>query len=181
MLTKQQKKEIISETVEALKGSHTLVFADHASVDTKSINKLKQELKKSGAKFKVIKKTLLKLALKEAGIDFDPLQFSAQVGTILIPKDLSSVAGVIYKLAKEFAKAKKNFQVLGGYDVDLKGVITAEQFSVIAKLPSREVLLGQVVGVMSGPIRAFMYIVDQLSKKTSPAAVPASEAPASAV
>ena len=74
----------------------------------------------------------------------------------------------IHKLAKEFAKAKKNFQVLGGYDVDLRGVITADQFTMIAKLPSREVLLGQVVGVMSGPIRAFMYIVDQLSKKTLP-------------
>ena len=168
MLTKKQKKEIISDTAAALKESHTLVFADHAGADTKSINKLKQELKKAGATYKVVKKTLLKLALKETGIDFDPLQFGAQVGTMFIPGDLSSVAGPIYKFAKEMVKIKKNFQVLGGFDVDLKGAITAEQFTTIAKLPSREVLLGQVVGVMSGPIRAFMYIVDQLSKKTAP-------------
>jgi len=166
MLTKDQKKKIIHDTVKLLRESKNLVFVDFSGIDTTSINKLKQELKKAAATYKVTKKTLLKLALKELGVDFDPLQFRAQVGGVFVPDDLSSVASTIYKFSKELAKAKKNFQILGNYDFERRAFMGVEEFTTIAKLPSREALLTQMVGILSGPIRAFMYIVNELSKKT---------------
>jgi ribosomal protein L10 len=78
------------------------------------------------------------------------------------------------------AKRKISFKVVGVFDNEKKVVISEQEFTAIAKLPSREVLLGQVVGVMSGPIRAFMYVVSELAKKgpaTPVAATPAPEAP----
>lgn len=182
MLTKIQKTKVISDTASYIKDSKNLVFADFSTVGTKDINKLKQELKKSESKFRVAKKTLLKLALKDSGMDFDPLQFKAQVGVIYTKQDLSSVAAPIYKFAKELAKAKKNFQILGNYDLENKVFMTVDEFTVIAKLPTKEILLAQVVGAMAGTIRAFMYIVDQLSKKSSQeAAVASAEMSAPAV
>lgn len=178
MLTKEEKKKIIKESADYIAKSKNLVFADFSGVDTEAIKKLKQELKKSGANFRVTKKTLLKLALKEAGYDFDPLQFTAQLGVVFAPKELTSVANQIYKFSKELAKSKKNFQILGSYDLEKKNFLTAEDFVVIAKLPSREVLLAQLLGVLSGPIRAFMYIVDQLSKRSPTTATPQGEVPA---
>ena len=178
MLTKAQKTKVISDTASYIKDSKNLVFADFSTVGTKDINKLKQELKKSGSKFRIAKKTLLKLALKNSGIDFDPLQFKAQVGVIYTKQDLSSVATPIYKFSKDLTKEKKNFQILGNYDLENKVFMTADEFTVIAKLPTKEVLLAQVVGAMAGTIRAFMYIVDQLSKKApEPAVAPAAVAP----
>lgn len=165
MLTKDQKQKVIKDAAETIKNSKNLIFADFGGVGTKDINKLKKELKKSGALFTVTKKTLLKLALKEVGIDFDPLQFRASVGVVYLPSDLTSAAGLIYKFSKDLAKEKKNFQILGNYDMANKIFMTADEFMVIAKLPTKEVLLAQVVGAMSGTIRAFVYIVDQLSKK----------------
>ncbi len=166
MLTKEQKKKQVELGQDLLKKSKTLVFADFTGVDTDSIRKLKLEVKKAGATFKVIKKRLLNISLKNSGIDFDPLQFTAQVGTFFIPEDLSSVAAPIYKFAKDLAKAKKEFKVLGAYDLVAKAAVSAEEFTVVAKLPSREMLLAMVMGAITGPLRAFMYVLSELSKKT---------------
>ncbi|MDP3901490.1 MAG: 50S ribosomal protein L10 [bacterium] len=165
MLTRAEKKEYIDLGKDLAQKSKALVFADFSGISTADIRKLKSELKKLGANFKVIKKRLLKLSLKEAGIDVDPTQFDSQVGTVFANDDLISVAAPIYKFSKELAKSKKDFKILGAYDSVEKSFLDADQFTIIAKLPSREVLLAQLVGMMAGSIRAFMYIVDQLSKK----------------
>lgn len=160
-----------------VKGSKTLVFADFTGVDTASIRRIKTEAKKVGAVFKVFKKRLLNITLKEMGVAFDPLQFKTQVGTFFIPEDLSSVASVIHKFAKELARAKKNFIVLGAYDLVNKQAVSVEEFTVIAKLPGREVLLSMVIGGITGPLRAFMYMLSELAKK-APAAKAPEAAPA---
>ncbi|MBI2025045.1 MAG: 50S ribosomal protein L10 [Candidatus Harrisonbacteria bacterium] len=174
MLTKEQKKIHIKAGEDLIKKSQNLIFVDFTGVSIEELKRLKNEIKKVGAQFKVIKKRLLKLAFKEAGIDFDPGQFEAQVGVIYIPEDLSSVAGQVYKLHREIAKTKKNFKILGAFSVSEKSLMTADQFTQIAKLPNREILLAMLVGVLSGPMRAMAYILDQASKKSG------NETPASA-
>ena len=111
MLTKQQKSQHIDLGADLVRKSKALVFADFTGVGVEEIRKLKEELKKSGAKFKVIKKRLLKLAFKNAGIDFDPTQFEAQAGTVFASGDISSIASQIYKFSKDLAKSKKEFKV----------------------------------------------------------------------
>lgn len=170
MLTKSQKKDQVDIGKKFIAENRNIVFADFSGVSIELTKKLKKELKKSKASFKVIKKRLFKISLKEAGIDFDPTQFPSQVGMIFIPNELSESAGLIYKFVKELAKEKKEFKILGVYDKEGKTFISAEEFVIIAKLPSREVLLSQLVGVLTGPIRAFMYVIDQVSKRQPVAA-----------
>lgn len=165
MLTKPQKTAQIERIKKLVATSQNLVFADFTGISTKLINKLKKDLKASGATYTVFKKRLMKIAMQGAGIAYDPTEFSAQVGTIAIPGDLSSTAGAIYKFAKEVAKEKKEFKVLGAYDLSLKTAVSVEQFTAIAKLPSREVLLGQVLGAFTAPLRAFMYLLQERGKK----------------
>lgn len=165
MLTKEQKKKQVELGADLLKKSKTLVFADFTGVDTAAIRKLKMEVKKAGATFKVIKKRLLNIAMKNLGVNFDPLQFTAQVGTFFVSEDLSSVATPIYKFAKELAKSKKEFKVLGVYDLANKIAVSVEEFTAVAKLPSRETLLAMVLGAMTGPLRAFMYVLNEITKK----------------
>jgi len=182
MLTKEQKKKQVALGEDLLKKSKTLVFADFTGVDTGSVRRIKIEVKKVGAAFKVIKKRLLKLAFKNLGIDFDPLQYAAQVGTFFIPEDLSSVAGPIHKFAKDLAKEKKEFKVLGAYDLANKAAISLEDFNAIAKLPGRETLLAMVLGAITGPLRAFMYLANEIGKKQStPVPAAAAAAPAADV
>lgn len=180
MLTKKQKIEQVALGLDKIKKSQTLIFADFTGVPDENIKQLKVELRKKNANYKVFKKRLLKIALKDAGIDFDPMQYDAQVGTIFAEGDLSSVAAPIYKFSKDLAKAKKDFKVLGVYDISGKAYLGPAEFAVVAKLPSREVLLAMVIGAMTGPLKAFMYIIDQLSKK-SPSSAEASAGQPSAV
>ena len=70
MLTKAQKTKVISDTASYIKDSKNLVFADFSTVGTKDINKLKQELKKSGSKFRIAKKNSFKASLEKFGYRF---------------------------------------------------------------------------------------------------------------
>jgi large subunit ribosomal protein L10 len=166
MKTKAQKAVEIKEAQELLSKNENLVFTDFTGVSFEFLKKLKVQLRKSGATFKVVKKRLLKVAMKEQGIEFDPVQFDSQLGTIFVPKSLSESASIIYKFAREVAKEKKEFKILGAFDTKEKKALTAEEFTVIAKLPSREVLLSMVLGGMTGPLRAFMYLLQELAKRT---------------
>lgn len=166
MLTKEQKKQQVALGAEDIKKSQNLVFLDFTGVSIEELKKLKTELKKAGAKFKVFKKRLLKLAMKELGVEFDPTQFESQVGTIFTPGDLSSVAAQIYKFHKDTSKTKKNFKILGSYNLSEKSQLNPAEFTAIAKLPGREQLLGMVLGGATGPLRAFMYLVNELAKKS---------------
>lgn len=165
MLTKAQKKDHIAKSSDLVKGSRALVFADFTGAPTREVNRLKNELKKAGATYKVFKKRLLKIALKESGIETDALSAKAQVATVFAKEDLTSVAGPIAKFAKELAKLKIVYKVLGAYDREGNRAIPVSEFDVIAKLPSREVLLGQVVGTMAGPLRKFMVALQEIAKK----------------
>lgn len=165
MKNKAQKTKELKLGQDLLAKNQTVIFADFTGVGTASINKLKKELKKSNSVFKVIKKRLLKIAFKEQGLDFDPTQFDAQVGAVFIPGELSSTAGAVYKFTRELAKEKKEFKVLGVYEIPKRSFLDQKAFLEIAKLPSREVLLAQVVGVLAGPIRAFMHVLNERAKK----------------
>lgn len=167
MLTKQQKQDQIKNSVQLLKKSQNLVFADFTGVGVNDLKKLRVILKKSGAIFKVVKKRLLKIALKEMGIDFDPKQFAFQLGTVFAPIELTSLASQIYKFSKDLSREKKEFKILGAYDLAGKSFLNSEQFVFIAKLPSREVLLAQVVGMLAVPIRNMLYVLTELSKKSA--------------
>jgi large subunit ribosomal protein L10 len=164
MKSREQKQKEVGIGKELLDKSNNLVFTDFSGVGVQLIQKLKNELVKSGAKFRVIKKRLLRVALKQKGIDFDTKQFDAQLGTIFLPHDLSESAGIIYKFSDELKKGNKDFRILGAYDLHKNAFISAEDFTAIAQLPTRDVLLAQLVGVLSGPMRALAYILDQVSK-----------------
>ncbi len=170
MLTKSQKKEHVSAGTKEIKNSESLIFADFTGVKTADMRNLKTSLKALGAKFKVFKKRLLKIALKDAGVEVDPTQFDAQVGTVFATKSVYDVAGTVHKFAKELAKTKIDFKMLGGYDMKEKKFFDALQMISIAKLPSREMLLTQIAVMLTTPIKKIMIALnsrkEQLEKVT---------------
>lgn len=160
-LTKTQKAKQIEDTAGELKKSRMLVFIDFIGTTVLDLRKLRADLRAQSASFKVVKKRLLKLAFKEAGIDFDPLQFTAQVGTVFSTGDISGVAGAVYR----FSKGKERFAILGAYDIKRRSFLDANAVVAIGKLPSREVLLAQVVGTLSAPFRVLLYVLQRRKEK----------------
>jgi len=165
MKTRQQKTEELQANARLLEKNKAFIFADFNKVDVSSIRNLKEELKKTNATFKVVKKRLLKISLEKHGINFNPIESDLQLGVIFIPGELTESAGVAYKFARDLIKAGKGFNFLGAYEKENNNFLDAEQFLVIAKLPSKDILLAQIIRGLSGSVRAFMYIVQELSKK----------------
>jgi large subunit ribosomal protein L10 len=158
MKSKQQKNLEIKSGEELFKKSQSLIFVDFSKVPTQNLRLLKTKLKKIGAQFKVIKKRLLRIIFKENKIDFDPqANFEGQMGTIFSPEDVYSSAGPVHK-------SLEGIQAVGAYDLKEKQFLTIDAFKKIALLPSREVLLSQVVGMIAAPIKMFLFILNEKSK-----------------
>ena len=157
MLTKEQKKKVIENETTDLKNSHSTVFIDFTGVKTGELNAFRKTIRENGGELKVIKKRLLKIAFSEVGLDFDPGVFESQVGTIFSPDEIFTIAQPAYK----FASAK----ILGGYDIDGKRFVPAEEVIMLGKLPSREVLLGQLVGMIASPLKSFMFVLKERASK----------------
>ncbi len=173
MKTKAEKSEELKKAKALLAKTQALIFADFTKISAEDIRKFRAELKKAGANYLVIKKRLLGLLLKEKGIDADLKKFKISVGTIFGEKGVDTIAGPAFNFFSKLEVPEggdKNMwtaHLLGGYDVSGKAPIEAAQVVAIGKLPPREVLLAQVMGMLTSPLRSFMYLVDQKSKKAS--------------
>lgn len=161
--SKDKKIEQVEEGTLNLKGSQTVVFTDFTGLSVNAVNQLRKSLHSTQAVYQVIKKRLLKFIFKELGMDFDAKKFEGQVGVVFSPKDITETAQSVYK----FSKAQKEIlKILGGFDLADKKFIEGAEVKKIGQLPSREILLAQVVSTMVAPIRSFLYILGEKAKRS---------------
>ena len=90
----------------------------------------------------------------------DTKSFDGQVGTVFVTGEISDVAGRVFR----FSNGKEKFKILGGVDLEKGEKLEADYVTRIGQLPSRDVLIGQVMGGMVAPLRAFMWILKERSK-----------------
>ncbi len=163
MKTKQQKLEQIERGQKLFEKSKGLIFVDFTGAGVEDLKKLRNIVRGLGAEMKVIKKKLMRIIFEKEKIDFNPEQFESQMAVIFSDKDAFDLAAPVYKFYK--LMEKKGFRILGAYDLPVKNFIGAETMIKIGKLPSREILLGQLVGVLSAPLKMLMYVLNEKSKK----------------
>ena len=154
----EQKKQQLAELSEKLKNSVTGVIVNYKGITGADDTKLRKSLREAGDEYKVVKNTLLGRALKEAGIDgLD----SVLEGTTAIALSSEDYVGAA-KILCEYADKSKTFEVKAGF-VDGK-MIDAEGVKNLAKLPSKEVLLAQVLGGLNAPITGFANVLNVTMK-----------------
>lgn len=171
MRTRAQKEESLKKAGELLEKSQALVFVDFTSVSTQALRNLRKELKTIGAKLFVLKKRILGLLLKEKGIGFDVSLHKLSLGAIFSESDPEKVSAPVFRFFSSLevpeggAKDKWVKHIIGGYDLKNKNAVPAEQIIFIGKLPPREVLLAQLLGMLAAPLRGFMYLLQEKSKQ----------------
>jgi len=170
MLTRDQKVKIAEEFSQKAKNSQAILLVDFTGLKMSEIQSLRRDLKQNGVEMKVIKKTLAQRVLKSAGIpDFNIFQFPASIAMVFSPEEGIIVSKNIY----DFSKKSKTLKILGGFIG--KDYVDVEMIVKLAKLPSREVLLGQLVyvlnslprtlvGVLHGNLRKLVIALDQIAK-----------------
>ncbi|MDZ7611475.1 MAG: 50S ribosomal protein L10 [Candidatus Moranbacteria bacterium] len=151
MLSKEQKKKIVKELAEQIKESKSTAVFDYKGLSVSDMADLRGKLRENQAELKIAKKTLATLAFKEAGMDVDVREFAGQVALALGGENEISVPKALVAFAKEKEQPEK---VLGG---TLEGsVISGDKVIELSKLPTREELLGKLVGTIQGPISGFV-------------------------
>jgi len=153
MQTKEQKEVIIKDLTEKLKNSKAVVFSDYKGLNVKDMTQLRRDLREAGVDLKVLKKTLMNVALKNAGIEMDAKKLEGQVAIAVSSEDEVAAAKIIAKLAK----ANENLKIVGGI-LGTKELSVAE-VDALAKLPSKEELLSKLVGSLNAPASGFVNVL----------------------
>lgn len=146
-LNRKQKQNILKDLADKFSRAKAAILVDFNKLSVSKTMELRRLLKQLGAEYKVSKKTLINRILKSGdykGVDLDELK--AQVGIVFSYDDPVPAASSIFK----FSKVNEALKILGGflnYHWQDKDRIVA-----LAKLPAREILLGQVVGTIAAPL-----------------------------
>ncbi len=168
----EQKKQVVADLTERLNNSIAGVIVDYKGINVADDTALRKELREAGVEYTVVKNTLLKLAI--ANTELNGLD-SVLEGTTAIATSADDYVAAA-RILNKFAETHKNFEIKNGF-ID-KEVIDLAKISGLAKLPSREVLLANVLGAFQAPISAFARAIQAIVDKDGEAA-PA-EAPAEA-
>lgn len=160
-LTKDQKTKQIESIKEKLSNQKSIVFVDFNKVPSKDMFSLRKTLKEAGCNLKIAKKTLVRIAFGQSNISYwNKIKSS-------IPGQLALVFGVEdeiapARIANQFAKTQENLKILGG--IFESRFIEREKVLALANLPSRNELLGRLVGSIYSPVTSFVRVLDKIKE-----------------
>lgn len=154
-LTKDQKKQIIEDLKNNLQRQTSVVFVNYKGLRVKDIFALRKILKKEGIDFCVVKKTLIDLSLKGAGLgNISARNLEGQIALAFGYSDEAGPAKHLYN----FSKINKSLKLLGG--ILMKNFIDETGILGLAKLPSKQELLAQAARALNAPLSGLVRILN---------------------
>ncbi len=150
----EQKKQHVAELAEAFKTANVGVLVNYLGINVEDDTKLRKQLREAGCQYKVVKNTLLHLAFEKAGIE--GLDESLK-GTTAIAYSENGYTEAP-KILSDYAKSHENFTIKSGF-ID-GSTVDAAGITELAKLPSKEVLIAQVLGGFNAPIQGFANVLN---------------------
>jgi large subunit ribosomal protein L10 len=155
-MDRTEKERLVGELTEKLRSSDTLIVADYRGLTMPQIDDLRGKLVENGARFTVVKNTLTRRAAEAAGADqlLALLEGPSAIAFIEADGDMVAVA----KALADSAKDTKVLVIRGGH---MSGkTISADDVEELAKLPPVDVLRGQVLGAIVGPLQNLLGLVN---------------------
>lgn len=160
-VTKQQKQEILVELTEKFKKAQSIGFAKSTGLSVAEFSEMRATLRSVDASYNLAKKTLIVKALKDAiGIDVNLSLLEGQIGVVCSYSDAVSGLGKVNDAVKKYKWEKLEWAACI-FEGELKNL---EETKEIAGMPSRETLLGRLVGSMQSPLSALARFFDAAAK-----------------
>ena len=156
----EEKKRIVAELAEKMKNASSGVLVDYKGITVADDTKLRAEMRKNNVEYSVIKNTLIRFAAKEAGFEGLDSVLEGTTALAISAEDLIAPAKIIAEYAK---KNEEIFNIKAGF-MDGK-VIGVEEVMALAALPSREEMLGRLVGSLQSPIQKLALVLKAISEK----------------
>lgn len=163
-ITKERKQELVASYAEMLSRCPGIIFTNYRGLKASQVETIRNQLREISTPYQVVKNTLFKRALEQAGLPVPEELLTGPVAIGFCYAELPASAKSFMDFAKEFDEFEVKGGLLGDKVIDVEGV------KVLADLPSREVLLAQVVGgiqtpisglvtTLSGVLRSLLYVL----------------------
>ena len=166
MITREKKKQILDHLKEVIPKSNLILLTDFTGTTVLQMRKLREAIREKfadGARYMVVKNTLLRISLENAGYDPSELGKALEGPTAVLyvtDGDPIEAIKIIYNFVKDNKLEKFRFK--GGY---LEGkMFSGEEVDNLAKLPSKQELLAMLVGGFQGPIRGLVFVLSGLMR-----------------
>ncbi len=152
------KQPIIDEISANLEGAAGVVLVDHCGLTVEQDTQLRRQMRAEGIVYKVYKNTMLNFAIK--GTEFEPLEKHLEgPSAVAISKtDATAPARIVANFAKTADKLEIKAGIVEGKYYD------AKEMTAIANIPSREILLGKLLGSMNSPIANLARVLSQIAE-----------------
>ena len=152
-MQRKDKEQVVAELAERLRASDTLILADYRGLSVGELDDVRTQILAHGARFSVVKNTLTKRAAEEAGLETLTALLDGPTAIAFVGDgDMVAVA----KTLNDTARKTKILSIKGGI---LQGApLAADQVVELASLPPYDVLQGQVLGAIVGPLTSIVSL-----------------------
>ena len=154
----EEKQRITEDLHERFSKSAIVVVADYKGLDVAAMNDLRRKLREEDIEFQVVKNTLLMRAAKDTGVALIQDYFKGPSAVALSYEDPVAPA----KILTQFAKDNQKLEIKGGVLKDK--VLDVDAVKALAKLPSREALLGQFLSVLKEVPTSFVRTIAEIPR-----------------
>jgi large subunit ribosomal protein L10 len=173
-LNRNEKAAVVTDVAAQVARSQTLTLAEYRGLTVEHLNNLRRQARDKGVYLHVLKNTLARRAV--AGTPFDVVS-DAMVGPLIYGFSEDAVAAA--KVIADFAKGNDKLVIKAGAYAGKP--LNAEGVKALASIPSKEVLLAQLAGLLMSPISRTARVLAAIAEKKGGAAeAPAPEAEAAA-
>lgn len=164
----EEKQKVVDDIKQKLEGATGVILADYRGLTVSQVTNLRVQLREAGVEYRVLKNTMVRRAANEIGLEGLDAFLEGPTAVAFSPDPVAPA-----KILMEYSKKNKSLKIKAGI-VEGK-VVGPEKVKDLADLPSREILLSQVlagmqapiqgmVNVLQGPIRKMGYALEEVRK-----------------
>ncbi len=155
-----QKQQLVADLTEKLKSSCAGVLVNYSGITVEQDTKLRKELREAGVEYTVVKNTMLRFAVKNAGLDELESVLEQNTALAVSKEDPIIAAKILAKYSKEMGDI---FNIKAGF-MDGKA-IDVEMVNQIAAIPTKEEMIAHMLSSLNAPISKLAVVIDQIAKK----------------
>ena len=154
----EQKKPIVAEISENITDAQSVVLVNYSGLTVAQDTQLRKELREAGVVYKVYKNTMMNFAFQGTACEELCKHLDGTNALAISKDDATAPARIIANFAKKAPKLELIAGVVEGGYYDQNGI------KALAEVPSREVLLGRLLGSMQSPIANFARVINQIAE-----------------
>lgn len=155
-MSREEKAKIIDELKEVIANCSVAILTDYRGISAPELTKFRRKLRESGVEYRVVKNTLARFAAERVGKGYLANSFEGPVAIAFGYGDITEPARALLNYIRS---SKSTMSIKGGFLGDR--LLTPDDITTISRLPSREVLLSQVMAGMQAPVVALLSLLNR--------------------